>query len=111
MCCIVQASERIPLTACMPHCSISVLAWVAVACLKGDYRLTQAADSWFGGQQRAMLQAIYSGAATWVRWLHSPCSALHFKAHMQAAFAAHMPSGAQHNCMQVTPCMPCCLHA
>ncbi len=67
----LQASERIPLSLCGIHCSISILTWVAVAGLKGDYQL-QVADTWFGGQRQAMFTAICSGAMTWVRPLESP---------------------------------------
>ena len=56
-----------PLSLCGMHCSISILTWVAVACLKGDYRVRPLEPgAWFGGQQEAMLLAMSSGAVTWV---------------------------------------------
>lgn len=70
VCLCLQASERIPLSLCGIHCSISILTWVAVAGLKGDYQL-QVADTWFGGQRQAMFTAICSGAMTWVRQLEA----------------------------------------
>ena len=65
-----QASERIPLSVCGLHCTVTILAWVGVAVAKGDYRY-RAPSMVFGAQQTAMILASFSAAVTWVR-LSSP---------------------------------------
>ncbi len=60
-----QASERIPLSVCGLHCTVTILAWVGVAVAKGDYRY-RAPSTVFGAQQTAMILASISGAVTWV---------------------------------------------
>ncbi|CAL8463210.1 g2744 [Coccomyxa elongata] len=58
------ASERIPLSVCGLHCTVTILAWVGVAVAKGDYRY-RAPSTVFGAQQTAMILASFSGAVTW----------------------------------------------
>lgn len=58
------ASERIPMSVCGIHCTVTILAWVGVATAKGDYRY-RPPSFLFGAQQRAMLLACLSGALTW----------------------------------------------
>lgn len=61
----VQASERVPISVCGIHCTVTILAWVGVATAKGDYRY-RPPNFLFGAQQKAMLLACFSGALTWV---------------------------------------------
>ena len=61
----VQASERVPVSVCGIHCTVTILAWVGVATAKGDYRY-RPPNFVFGAQQKAMLLACLSGALTWV---------------------------------------------
>ncbi|CAK0784590.1 hypothetical protein CVIRNUC_007794 [Coccomyxa viridis] len=58
------ASERIPISVCGIHCTVTILAWVGVASVKGDYRY-KPPSFLFGAQQRAMALACLSGALTW----------------------------------------------
>ena len=74
----LQASERVPISVCGIHCTVTILAWVGVATAKGDYRY-RPPNFLFGAQQKAMLLACFSGALTWVGHIHqshfvpSPC--------------------------------------
>ena len=61
----LQASERVPVSVCGIHCTVTILAWVGVATAKGDYRY-RPPNFVFGAQQKAMLLACLSGALTWV---------------------------------------------
>ena len=61
----LQASERVPISVCGIHCTVTILAWVGVATAKGDYRY-RPPNFLFGAQQKAMLLACFSGALTWV---------------------------------------------
>jgi hypothetical protein len=68
-----QASERIPLSVCGLHCTVTMLAWVGVALAKGDYRY-RAPCFLFGAHRTVMLVAGVSAAATWVRrWRLGSC--------------------------------------
>ncbi|CAL5229541.1 g12888 [Coccomyxa viridis] len=58
------ASERVPVSVCGIHCTVTILAWVGVATAKGDYRY-RPPNFLFGAQQKAMLLACFSGALTW----------------------------------------------
>ncbi|EIE21334.1 hypothetical protein COCSUDRAFT_56557 [Coccomyxa subellipsoidea C-169] len=58
------ASERIPLSVCGLHCTVTILAWVGVAVAKGDYRY-RTPSTVFGAQQTAMILASFSAAVTW----------------------------------------------
>ncbi|BDA44565.1 hypothetical protein COCOBI_06-0410 [Coccomyxa sp. Obi] len=58
------ASERIPLSVCGLHCTVTILAWVGVAVAKGDYRY-RVPSTVFGAQQTTMILASFSAACTW----------------------------------------------
>ncbi len=72
----LQASERVPISVCGIHCTVTILAWVGVATAKGDYRY-RPPNFLFGAQQKAMLLACFSGALTWVSNIHQSQFAPH----------------------------------
>lgn len=76
---LLQASERIPISVCGIHCTVTILAWVGVATAKGDYRY-KPPSFLFGAQQKAMLLACLSGALTWV-WLNAPTMQCEWSCH------------------------------